>query len=105
MIEGRCALALYLETRLAQSPEFEVVTPVSLNIVCFSVRLDDPIQRDLCNGQLIEALHAEGRVAPSITWLKNQKVMRAAIVNHRTRLEDIDALIEGLHRHLKRVKP
>ena len=103
MIEGTCALARYLERRLKSSPDLEVVAPVSLNIVCFSVHLDDPIKRDLLNGLLIEALHAEGRVAPSITWLKGRKVMRAAIVNHRTRSEDIDALIEGLDRHLKRL--
>ena len=38
VIAHTCELAQYLEQRIAQTPELELLAPVSLNIVCFRYR-------------------------------------------------------------------
>jgi len=48
------------------------------------------------NSHIVERLHAEGRVAPSLTHLNGQPAIRAAIVNHRTQQTDIDALVRSV---------
>lgn len=90
---ANCRLAAGLARRIEAEPELEVLAPVSLNIVCFGVRDD---ASGALNGRIIEALHAAGRVAPSLTLIDGRKAIRAAIVNHRTTEADIDALIDGV---------
>jgi aromatic-L-amino-acid/L-tryptophan decarboxylase len=41
VISRTCALARYLEQRIASTPELELLAPVELNIVCFRYRADD----------------------------------------------------------------
>ncbi len=95
-MEASCALARRLGERIKQEPALRLLAPVSLNIVCFAyvgARGDAPAD---INARIIEQLHAEGRVAPSVTRLNGQPAIRAAIVNHRTQQMDIDALIDGV---------
>jgi hypothetical protein len=40
----------------------------------------------------------EGLFAPSTTIVNGRMAIRAAIVNHRTELSDIDALVDELNR-------
>ncbi len=85
-----CRLARRLAERIAAEPELTLRAPVALNIVCFGYgdgRHDAGIVADL---------QEAGRVAPSLTLIDGQAVIRAAIVNHRTRPEDIDALVDGV---------
>jgi glutamate/tyrosine decarboxylase-like PLP-dependent enzyme len=89
VIGRTCDLAQALAERVAASPELELLAPVALNIVCFGYRGAD-------NGAIVADLHEAGRVAPSTTTLAGKTAIRAAIVNHRTGLEDIEALIEGV---------
>jgi aromatic-L-amino-acid decarboxylase len=84
-----CALAQTLAERVAASPELELVAPVGLNIVCFAYKGAD-------NAAIVADLHDAGRVAPSTTTLNGRTAIRAAIVNHRTEPQDIDALVEGV---------
>lgn len=92
-MEANCALAKQLMARIDAEPELERLAPVGLNIVVFRFRHKDA---DRINRAIIEALHLEGRVAPSLTLIGGQAAIRAAIVNHRTETQDIDALIEGV---------
>lgn len=96
VISQSCALACYLETRLAAAPELELLAPVQLNIVCFGYRCAEP---DRINGEIVIALQEEGFVAPSTTTISGRLAIRAAILNHRTERRDIDALIDGVLRH------
>ncbi|HZZ30608.1 MAG TPA: pyridoxal-dependent decarboxylase [Phenylobacterium sp.] len=89
VIGRTCDLAQTLAERVEASPELELLAPVALNIVCFAFRGAD-------NGAIVADLHEAGRVAPSTTTLAGKTAIRAAIVNHRTGLEDIEALIEGV---------
>lgn len=91
MISRTCALARYLEQRIAASPALELMAPVTLNIVCFRYRSADA---DRVNAHLVTALQESGIAAPSTTIIDGDLAIRAAIVNHRTRARDIDALIQ-----------
>jgi len=92
MIAGTCALARYLAQQIDANPELERLAPVSLNIVCFRYCCDEP---DKVNAQIVVALHESGISAPSTTTLQGQLAIRAAIVNHRTSQDDIDALLNA----------
>jgi glutamate/tyrosine decarboxylase-like PLP-dependent enzyme len=87
-----CALARYLEARVRETPELELMAPVELNIVCFRYRAEDT---NRVNDAIVVALQESGIVAPSTTRINGQTAIRAAIVNHRTSRAEIDALVEG----------
>jgi len=91
VISGTCALARYLESRIAETPELELLAPVELNVVCFRYRSEDA-QR--INPRIVIELQESGAVAPSTTILDGRLAIRAAIVNHRTGRRQIDILVE-----------
>ena len=71
-------------------PRLELLAPVQLNIVCFRYRAADA---NKVNGDIVIDIQESGIAAPSTTILDGQLAIRAAIVNHRTDISDIDALI------------
>lgn len=91
-IAETCSLARYLAERLAEYPIFELKAPVALNIVCFGIR---GVGSELVRTLILE-LQVSGTAAPSWTSLNGELVVRCAIVNHRTRREDIDAFVSAL---------
>lgn len=91
-ISGSCALARYMGQCIEASPMLELLAPVSLNIVCFRYRCADA---DRVNADIVISLQESGVVAPSTTTVNGRLAIRAAIVNHRTNSNDIDALIRG----------
>ncbi|MBB5045286.1 aromatic-L-amino-acid decarboxylase [Rhodopseudomonas rhenobacensis] len=95
MIERTCALAKYLEATILAEPRLELLAPVALNIVCFRFRGDDP---NPLNAEIVADLHESGIVAPSTTTIHGALAIRAAIVNHRTDVQDVDALVEAVLR-------
>jgi glutamate/tyrosine decarboxylase-like PLP-dependent enzyme len=105
-IERTCRLARYLERRVEERPELELMAPVRLNIVCFRYRCGDA---DRLNARIVADLQESGLAAPSTTMLDGGLAIRAAIVNHRTRAEDIDRLVSAVldlgaaatHRHAR----
>jgi glutamate/tyrosine decarboxylase-like PLP-dependent enzyme len=92
VISNTCALAQYLKQRIELSPQLELLAPVELNIVCFRYRCENS---NRINADIVIALQESGIVAPSSTTLQGQIAIRAAIVNHRTTISDMDALIEA----------
>jgi glutamate/tyrosine decarboxylase-like PLP-dependent enzyme len=101
-ISRSCALARYLESRIAETLELELMAPVELNIVCFRYRPknsnaddSDPEQSNRINDEIVIKLQESGIVAPSTTKIRGRLAIRAAIVNHRTSRTEIDALVEN----------
>lgn len=95
-MSANCRLARGLAQKVEREPALKLLAPVALNIVCFAyVGIDGKVP-PVINSHIIECLHAEGRVAPSLTHLNGQPAIRAAIVNHRTRQADIDALVQSV---------
>ena len=93
MMAGTCALAEALARRVREEPSLELMAPVALNIVCFRYRCADA---SAVNTAIVTKLHMAGQVAPSLTVLGGQTVIRAAIVNHRTEIDDIERLVESV---------
>ena len=71
----------------------ELLAPVQLNIVCFRYRADNP---DRVNAEIAADIQESGIAAPSTTLIDGQLAIRAAIVNHRTEVRDIDALVNAV---------
>ena len=86
-----CELAQYLKQSILAQKALILAAPVSLNIVCFRYDASDDI-----NAEIVVRLQMAGRVAPSTTVINGQVVIRAALVNHRTQLQDMDALVAGV---------
>ena len=91
-ISRTCVLARYLESRIQETPELELLAPVELNIVCFRYRAGDDAH--LVNARIAADLQEAGNVAPSTTLIDGRLAIRAAIVNHRTSRTEIDTLVE-----------
>ncbi len=89
-----CALARLLAERVSAEPSLRILAPVALNVVCFGyVGTGDEASADI-NRKIVEALHVEGRVAPSLTTLNGRPAIRACLINHRTTAADINALVD-----------
>jgi len=93
VIARTCALARYLEARILAEPQLELMAPVQLNIVCFRYRAPEANE---VNGDIVIDIQESGVAAPSTTLLGGELAIRAAIVNHRTDVGDIDALISAV---------
>jgi aromatic-L-amino-acid decarboxylase len=91
-IAGTCELAGHLARRIADAPDLELLAPVSLNIVCFRYRAEDA---DRVNREIAVRLQESGIAAPSTTTVNGALALRAAIFNHRTTPQDIDALVDA----------
>jgi glutamate/tyrosine decarboxylase-like PLP-dependent enzyme len=87
IVDHSCALAQHLAALISASPTLELAAPVPLNIVCFRVRKFSDVQ---C-AALVADLQEAGLFAPSTTIIAGRLAIRAAIVNHRTTVADIDA--------------
>ena len=88
-----CSLAQYLKARVELEPQLELLAPVNLNIVCFRYRA---AESDKVNGEIVVNIQESGIAAPSTTMLDGRLAIRAAIVNHRTDVGDIDALVAAV---------
>jgi len=101
VISHSCELARSLESRIAATPELELMASVELNIVCFRYRfgtaenpVTDEVSNDL-NRKIVIKLQESGAVAPSTTLLEGRLAIRAAFVNHRTTSVEVDMLIDA----------
>lgn len=92
IITHSCALAKHLARRIEQSNHLELLAPAPLNIVCFKVKHHDDAQ----TANLVADLQEAGLFAPSTTSIGGRVAIRAAIVNHRTEISDIDELISEI---------
>jgi aromatic-L-amino-acid/L-tryptophan decarboxylase len=98
-IARTCELARYLEQRIAETAELELLAPVQLNIVCFRYRgvcfRYRSADVDRLNARIVIELQESGVAAPSTTRINQALAIRAAITNHRTNRSDIDALVDA----------
>lgn len=95
MIAHTCELGQYMKACVLSNAKLELLAPVALNIVCFRYRCAQAEEADKLNASIVVALQESGISAPSTTIINQQLAIRAAIVNHRTRSDDVDALINA----------
>lgn len=95
LIEQNIYQAKYLEKLVSRNTNLELIAPVSLSIVCFRYVRVNVSENELnaINKEIVILLQEKGLAAPSSTVLYEKYVIRVCVVNHRTKLEDIDKLI------------
>jgi glutamate/tyrosine decarboxylase-like PLP-dependent enzyme len=97
MVERHLDLAQRIADRVDQTPDLERLAEVPLNIVCFRYRppgsADEAAIDDL-NRRLGEEILRDGRVYVGTTLFEGKVAFRPAIVNWRTREEDVDLLVD-----------
>jgi glutamate/tyrosine decarboxylase-like PLP-dependent enzyme len=96
LVERHLDLAQRLARRVDEAPDLELLADVSLNIVCFRFRPSGVPDADLddLNARLGEDVLADGRVYVGTTRYEGRIAFRPAIVNWRTRAEDVDLLVD-----------
>ncbi|MDX1614949.1 MAG: pyridoxal-dependent decarboxylase [Candidatus Promineifilaceae bacterium] len=101
MVEKNIALAQHLAHAVEELPDLELLADVPLNVVCFRYNPGGLTEAQLnrLNRRLGRALLADGRVFVGTTTFRDRVGLRPAIVNWRTRREDIDLLV-GVVRQL-----
>ncbi len=97
MVESHLDLAQRLARRVDAAPDLERLAEVPLSVVCFRYHpagVDDEARLDELNRRLGEAVLADGRYWVGTTTYAGHAALRPAIVNWRTRAEDVDGLVD-----------
>ncbi|MBL8797908.1 MAG: hypothetical protein JNM56_28680 [Planctomycetia bacterium] len=97
LIDRCCRLAEWAEDQLRQSPDFDVLCPRHLSIVCFrfaprTYQLSES-ELNALNLALVESLRLTGRAFLSSTLLNGRVALRLCFVNWRTTLGDVEETI------------
>ncbi|MGH3035542.1 MAG: pyridoxal phosphate-dependent decarboxylase family protein [Gaiellaceae bacterium] len=92
MVERHLDLAQRLAARVDEADDLERLADVPLNIVCFRYRPPGVPEEELdaLNASIGEDLLADGRVYVGTTSFEGRTAFRPAIVNWRTREQDVD---------------
>ncbi len=87
------AMAAEFERWVDADPEWELCAPRPFSVVCFRLRGDDERNR-----ALLERVNAGGEIFISGTVLRGRYVLRLAVGQMRTRLDDVERAWELLRR-------
>ena len=100
LIDRNIAQAQYMRDAIARRANLELLAPVATSVVCFRYAPDGMAAAavDAINHELLLRLQEAGVAAPSGTTLRGQFCLRAAFCNHRTRFDDIDAMLDAVER-------
>ena len=93
-----CEQARYLGKKISANPAFELLAPVTLNIVCFRYKPEKTTDLNTLNEAIVIALQESGIGVPSTTSLDGQLAIRVNITNHRTEFHDLDLLLDETER-------
>lgn len=98
LVDRNIAQAHYLGELVSNDADFELMVPVSLNIVCFRYRFDSGSTEtdNQLNRELLMRLHESGIATPSYTILSGKYCIRVNITNHRTQKADLDMMMDWL---------
>jgi aromatic-L-amino-acid/L-tryptophan decarboxylase len=78
---------------------FETGPLPALTVVIFRY----PEEESVVNQQLIDAIHADGRVFLSSTIIKKKVWLRCAVVSHRTHVQEIDLALKMIKENLRKI--
>lgn len=95
IIEKHMELAKYLATLVDDEPDLERLADVSLNVVCFRYNPGDMNEDKLntINQAIGDAIIKDGRIYMGTTKYRDKVAFRPAIVNWRTRHEDVKLIV------------
>jgi aromatic-L-amino-acid/L-tryptophan decarboxylase len=95
LIDQNIAQGHYLGTLIEAEPLLEMISPPTINIVCFRYRYEGMDENGLktLNTEIMLRLQEQGIATISDTTVHGEHCLRVAINNHRTRREDLDLLV------------
>jgi glutamate/tyrosine decarboxylase-like PLP-dependent enzyme len=99
-IESNIQIMRHLALLIDESPDFVLLAPVPLSVVCFQYRtLDTSVHGDQqyldeLNHRLTDALEKDGRMFLSVTKIHGKTALRACSINHRLRQEHVVFLLD-----------
>ena len=101
LIDQHVAIAHAFANRVRAEPRLELMAPAPINIVCFRYRGTGGTEAELhaLNHEIMLRIQESGVAMPTDTTLRGRYSLRAAIVNHRTRPEDLELLMAEVLRH------
>jgi len=88
-VERHIGLARHLAQRARQHPRLELLLEPELSIVCFRYAASDAV-----NAEILLRLRRATRSIPSSTVTAGHLAIRPCFINPRTRLADVDALVD-----------
>ena len=95
-------LAVQAEEYVRESPVLEMLTPVSLGVVCFRVNpADASIDEDALgeiNKTMLARIFWDDKAFVSSTLLKGKFALRFCIINHTTAWDDVRETLEAIER-------
>jgi aromatic-L-amino-acid/L-tryptophan decarboxylase len=98
-IDSNITVARHLADAIKASPDFELLAPVPLSIVCFRYKAGD----DVFNKQLMLEVQRDGDSYLSNAMIDGRFALRACIVNFRTTPADADRLLDTIRRVASRM--
>jgi glutamate/tyrosine decarboxylase-like PLP-dependent enzyme len=93
IVEKSVALALHFGNALIEDKSFELLAPIRLNNVCFTLKGDHNQEKV---SQFLTNLNDTGKVFMTPTVYQNRKGIRASFVNWRTTENDIKIVTEQM---------
>jgi glutamate/tyrosine decarboxylase-like PLP-dependent enzyme len=93
IVENSTSLALHFANELIEDDNFELLAPIRLNNVCFTLKGNHNQQNV---NEFLTYLNERGKVFMTPTVYENRKGIRASFVNWRTSESDIKIIIEQL---------
>jgi glutamate/tyrosine decarboxylase-like PLP-dependent enzyme len=105
VVTRNCQLAAYMGQRVRACEELELAAPVRSNVCCFraSPGVVSGDEADAVHERLAAELQTDGTAVLSTTTVEGRTVLRAAITNHRTEPEDVEATVAAVRRRLRAV--
>jgi aromatic-L-amino-acid/L-tryptophan decarboxylase len=95
-IREHCRLARLFASWVEESPDWELMAPLPLALVCFRAKSDDDL-----NEQLMHRINASGRALLSHTRLNDKLTLRLSIGNIRTTEQHVRQVWELLNEELQ----
>lgn len=101
LVDRQVALANHLAARVRREPALELTAPATVNIVCFRHIAPGGTEAGhrALNTEIMLRIQESGLALPTDTTLKGRHTLRAAITNHRTKVQDLDLLVDEVLRH------
>jgi len=93
IVEHSIDMAKLFGSFIQEHPAFELLAPIHLNTVCFSLKIGD-VQK------FLNELNAGGEIFMTMTVYNGRTAIRAAFVNWRTEANDINIAIEAIKKVL-----
>jgi glutamate/tyrosine decarboxylase-like PLP-dependent enzyme len=102
LVDKNIQLAQQLGTAIEKSLYFELVAPVRLNTVCFTVKGEENRKERIA--ELLLEMNKRGKVFMTPTVYLGQTCIRAALVNWRTTEEDLAIAMNELNEAYQLIK-